>query len=410
MKRDEIANLFEGMRPLDVTEYIILAAMVAVLPFGWSLAVKALFLLVVNTIVKAIVTRKVGNPALRGLPRWSVWLMLAFYLYCLFTLCFSTNMEYGLRMLGHRLPLLLFPLCCLVSDMSWLDMRRRRVLMWLLPLSLSLRLVVRCIAVFLVGHSFVFGTSIDPIHHTYLAMYQLLALGFIYSELVTGWKQLSRRQAAAVAVVTAMVVAHLVLVFSRTGILGLVLMTIAIVFHQLFLLKNVRVGLGVALVAAVFVVGFVTLMPEEGRRFGKTVNEVSDGDMSDIRIWQYREGVKGVVQHLPFGVGVGDGLDALHEAYRNSTDTRLQHCGLNAHNIFIDAAMSMGLPGLLLLVAMFVVPSVHAVRRRDITLMAFLFAFLLTGMFEAILNRQMGLMFVGMYWLVLLGGEACHDA
>ena len=77
----------------------------------------------------------------------------------------------------------------------------------------------------------------------------------------------------------------------------------------------------------------------------------------------------------------------------------------NSHNIYLDAMLTMGIPGLLLLLAALAVPTVMAWRRRDFILMSLIFSFAFSGLFEAILNRQMGIMFVGLFWMILLASQ-----
>jgi hypothetical protein len=37
--------------------------------------------------------------------------------------------------------------------------------------------------------------------------------------------------------------------------------------------------------------------------------------------------------------------------------------------------------------------------------MSLLFSFAFSGLFEALLNRQMGIMFLGLFWLILMASE-----
>ena len=58
-----------------------------------------------------------------------------------------------------------------------------------------------------------------------------------------------------------------------------------------------------------------------------------------------------------------------------------------------------------LLLALLGVPAFMAWRRRDFIAMSLLFSFAFSGLFEALLNRQMGIMFLGLFWLILMASE-----
>ena len=67
--------------------------------------------------------------------------------------------------------------------------------------------------------------------------------------------------------------------------------------------------------------------------------------------------------------------------------------------------LTMGIPGLVLLLSFFAVPAVAAWRRGDIVLLSYVFAVAFSGLFEALLNRQMGIMFVALFCCLVCTNE-----
>lgn len=403
--KDSVNNIFGGMKPLEMSEFTLLGLMSIVLPYDWQLVMWLLPLLVVNTIVRIVAARRIGNPSLSKGARWALWLMVAFFAYQLVSMLYTVNQADGWDMILRRLPLLLFALCPLVADSGYLSRDRVRVLMWFFTLSLAVKFIIRFIIMLVESHKFVFAASFDPVHHTYIAMYLMFVIGFLYSEWLNHRKEMSRMVQLLFCLVVLIMLAYLVMVLSRTGIAGLVVMVFAIIAYHIFGLKEVRRGLLMLAAVAVLGTGVYFLLPDSSRRLTQTFEEMSEGDTSDARYLIFGSSLKGISQSLPWGVGIGDKNDVLAKIYEETGEDYAIQAQYNSHNIYLDAMLTMGIPGLLLLLAALAVPTVMAWRRRDFILMSLIFSFAFSGLFEAILNRQMGITFVGLFWMILLASQ-----
>lgn len=403
--KDSVKGVFGGMKPLEMSEFVLMGLMAIVLPYDWQLVMWLLPLLVVNTIARIFAARRIGNPSLSKGARWALWLMVAFFAYQLVSMLYSVNQANGWDMILRRLPLLLFVLCALTADSGYLMRSRLRVLMWLFTLSLTVKFIIRFIVVLAVSHKFVFASSFDPVHHTYVAMYLMFVLGFLYDEWLNRRKDMSRTVQLLFSLVVLIMLAYLVMVLSRTGIAGLVVMVFAIIAYHLFCLKEVRRGMLMLAAVAVVGTGVYFMLPDSARRITKTLTEVSDGDTSDARFLIFSSSLEGIGQNMPFGTGIGDKEEVLAEIYKAKGKDFTIEKQYNSHNIYLDATLTMGIPGLLLLLAALAVPAVMAWRRRDFILMSLVFSVAFSGLFEAILNRQMGIMFIGLFWMILLASQ-----
>ena len=74
-----IKKHFSGLKPLELSEYLLLLAIAAAIPLSWNLAIKILALLVLNTIIKMICTRHIGNTTLGKADRVQLLLMISFF-------------------------------------------------------------------------------------------------------------------------------------------------------------------------------------------------------------------------------------------------------------------------------------------------------------------------------------------
>lgn len=401
MKR-AITTLFQGLKPLEISEYLLFGLTLLLLPWSWSLALAALLLLVANTVARLVTGRRIGNPHLGHQARWAFGLLMAFYLYQIVTLVYSANQSFGWNLLWHRLPLLVLPLGCMLVDTSYFSQRHKRVLLGLFTGSLVLKFMVRFVIMLATQHRVVLSSGFDPLHHTYMALYILMAIGFLYAE----WSRIRKQLAAAVqwlmALVLLVLVTYLVMIQSRTGIVGLLLMVVAVIVHQLFVEHNLRLGLSMLCTALLLGGAVFFLLPEGNRRLTKTLTEATHGDTSDARFQISHGAMTAIGAHMPFGVGIGDGEDVLLAAFEaNGYDYGVTQ-EFNSHNAFLDVLLTMGLPGLLLLLAFLGVPAWWALKQRNLLLLTFLFTLVVGALFEAILTRQMGILYCALFYTLLI--------
>ncbi len=402
---DTFKPLAGGMRPLEIVEYLLLALMTVLLPYDWQLAMWLMPLLAVNTLCRIVAARRVGNPGLTGASRWALWLMVAFFVYQIVSMLYTDNKEDGWEMIVRRLPLLVFALCALAADSTYLERRRLRLLMYAFTASLTVKFFVRFVIMLATQHKVFICSLFDPLHHTYMAMYLMFALGFIYSEVVFHRSEMPCWFKWVLAVVAALLVTYTFFVNSRTGTAGLIALALAVVAHWMFRLKQWKRGFALLAVVLAVGTGIHFALPECARRLTQTISEMNEGDTSDARYLIFGSSMKAISENGAFGVGLGDKNDVLDEVYEETGDEHAVEAQYNSHNIYLDSMLTMGVPGLVLLLALLGVPAFMAWRRRDFIAMSLLFSFAFSGLFEALLNRQMGIMFLGLFWLILMASE-----
>ena len=396
-----IAHSFAGLKTLEISELIILGLFVALIPWNWHLLSPLMTLFAVNTVAKMIVSRKMGNDALSRWSRMGLWLMVALYLLHAVSLLYTADIQSGLSMMGRRLPFLIFPLCFLAADSSSLRQPQRRILCGLFVVSLVVKFFFCLVKVVVTTHAARFWVNFDATHHTYMAMYLLFAIGFLYSEWYAFRGSMSKCHIWLLACTAIILMAYTVFVMSRTGIAGLIVMVLAVVVHLFFFAKERKKALLLLLLAGVVGTGVYAVLPENYRRITKTFKGETDPS-GDIR-WSIMDAsLKAIGKSLPFGVGIGDKDDVLEQVYSEYGNEHMMKAQYNSHNMYLDITLTMGVLGILLLLSVIVVPLSVAVRTRDIALMAFLFAFAFSGLFEAILNRMMGTPFVALFVTLLL--------
>lgn len=414
MKSSPIAqytkSFFKEMTPLESTQTIVLCLMAILLPFDWQLVMWLLPLLVVVCVCRIIVAKRVGNPSLSHGARWALWLMVAYFAYQLLSLLYTSNKEDGMEMIVRRLPLLVFTLCALAADSGFLTHNRMRTIMYVFTATIVVKFFVRAIISLTLYKKICICCCFDPLHHTYMAMYLMFALGFIYSELFYHRKEMSRQALWALGIVAVIVVIYIFLVNSRTGIAGLIALVFLVVAHWTLRLKQWKRGVALLLLAAAIGTGIHFILPECARRLTQTITEMRDGDTSDARYTIFDSSVKAIGENGALGVGIGDKDDVLGEIYEESGKEYAIKAQYNSHNIYLDAMLTMGIPGIVLLLLLLGVTAAIAWKQSEFVLLSLLFSFAFCGLFEALLNRQMGIMFLGLFWMILISsGRATND-
>ena len=280
-------------------------------------------------------------------------------------------------------------------------------MLWLFVLTLSL-LFVLLFSIMVVKactsaeHSFLWfmmNEEFYHIHHSYMALYILAGLAFLYSELVRKEK-LRVRQLVLTLVCCCCLILFLLCINSRAGLLCLILLMVLCWMHQCFIRKKYRFAVWslVAMLLLVVVAHFA--LPDHFRRLSATAEQVAQGDKSDSRFVIMANAWAVVSENPVLGVGAGDRMDVLTPFY--VSENRPDATVYSPHNQYLDTWMATGLPGLLSLLALLILPLILAWRKRNIFSFLLLLMLMLSLMFESMLERQMGIAFTAVIYVYML--------
>lgn len=118
-----------------------------------------------------------------------------------------------------------------------------------------------------------------------------------------------------------------------------------------------------------------------------------------LMVWQAALAL--IAEHPWCGVGTGDVKDALLDKYGELGYQGPLEKQLNAHSQYLNTGVALGLPGVLPLIAMLVVPLVLAIRRRDHLMAALALLTALNWVVESMLEVQAGVLFLAFFaWLL----------
>ena len=127
-----------------------------------------------------------------------------------------------------------------------------------------------------------------------------------------------------------------------------------------------------------------------------------DNDETDPRLVIWQATLIGIKENIPWGVGTGDGNDVIREKYREKGHWLDIDYSLNAHNQFLFALLTNGIPGLIILLLYFYAPLGLAVKYRDSLLLSVFLLMFLNCLVECMFDRRAGVDFFAIMIPLLL--------
>ncbi|MBQ9472934.1 MAG: O-antigen ligase family protein [Bacteroidales bacterium] len=384
-----------------------MVVLAAALPWSWRISLYALFLMLPYTLCYCIAARSVGNASLARCWRVTFLLLAVFSLIYVVSVFYSTNTAEGWRNATAKLTLALVSIVVLVIPKGLFTKKEVGVVMQFFTLSLVVRFIVRLLItlydLLYAGrpHDELMGSYFDPLHHTYLSMYLLFALSYIALQLLRGqweWRHWP-------FVVALLLVVYLVVLQSRAALLIFLAFAVAAWFYLFFGQKRVKLALFLLLAAVVGSALMFAVIPGSQKRLFNTITAVISGDYHDDRYYTTKATLAVISSNMPFGVGAGDREEQLVQQYQLiGAEKALAHT-YNSHNQYLDTLMATGIPGLLVLVALFAVPLFAAVKERRYLLLALVTIVAFNALFESLFERQMGLIFFAVFCAMLAHAE-----
>ena len=404
----------KDMKWYNTLQFIMLCITFPLVAIDWQLGLWSTLAVGVATVVKIVAEKQVGNPSLDAPLRVTLLTVAVFLLCYVASVFYTQNVDRALVVVSRKAVMLVVPLCVLLSDTSYLRRDHLRVMFYGLLVAIG-------------GMFFynLFTNTFEERNHTYVALYTLPTVWFIYSELsqhrgaMPLWQKLMLYAAAVMTMV------FIIYIDSRAGILCLYGLEVICGVH--FALKS-RWWKGALL--ALMLVGLtytaeknlpnhtsrLTMSPvvvpesaDEGNASdaadgSDTVQAPLYGKYYDARMAINVTALKTIADSPVFGYGVGDYDTVLIDRYGTEGYQSLKEQHINAHNQYTETALATGIVGLLVMLWWLVMPLLVAWRRKaafwEVLSLTFIVMFSL--LFESILERQMGMQFVALLYALML--------
>jgi O-antigen ligase len=102
-----------------------------------------------------------------------------------------------------------------------------------------------------------------------------------------------------------------------------------------------------------------------------------------------------------YGTGTGDFQDVLDAIYTEKGYVQAAEKHLNAHNLFLQTWITIGVHGLMFILGIFILMFYYAMRSKDMVLLGFTLIFFIISLTESTFNVQAGVVFFSFFAVLL---------
>ncbi len=199
----------------------------------------------------------------------------------------------------------------------------------------------------------------------------------------------------------------LYLLSSKAGLFLWIILVVAFFVNRILKAHNPFFYI-FSIVVFLFVVGITVTQIPRVKRYINSIEQVTDSTQIDWknldqRTREWYSAIQLIKEKPVFGHGLAKIEDRMVEEYKKNGWEEEARLRFNAHNQFLEAQMTFGIPGTLSLIWMLITPVL--VRKRlkypklAVAFTAMMSFFLL---FESMFNRQWGIMFFILFYCILL--------
>lgn len=396
-----IGNLFKPLSHSDRWLYATLMLTMAAMLAYWRIGVLSILLLIVVFGIRGwmqhatIINRRIDRR-----QKLCLWLMVAYWLLYVASVFWSDDKTEAWDTVITKIPFAVLPLLFIWFNTDFLDRAHIRGLFYTMLATLSVRFIIGTgISLVKVATGMPFGEAFywefDPmgLHHNYLGLYLVIALGFVYTEIRRHWKDGSRYWRIMISMVTGILLLYMLLSDSRSAMVTTALLVCAAMVHIVIIERHWKSGIALAAGCMLLVGAAYLCVPQQFQRFGNIVDAMEAGRPVDDRAILSQCAFDAIEGHWILGFGSGDYMPVLLATYEQHDFQKGIERHMGTHNQYLETVMECGVVGLVLLLSMLLMPLLTHVKRDRRNLLVAMLTTAIMGQifFESMFNRQMGI-------------------
>lgn len=397
----------------------VLAAYVVLIPFQWKFPPISLMIMLLGALFlffmeKDYLRRMRSNRYLTAVLLYFGWVLIG--------LTYSDYPDEGGKDIQVQIALMAWPVGLVTLASVTADMVRRLLMYFVRALAVS---CILCLSLAfgnymedgLSTHFFYRNVAAwDLVPQHYMSMY--ISFGVLI--LAYRWLR-SRDKLSRWAKIELASIAVLFLVMQ--GLLSVriqfIAMPIALIPFLSLAVKGRRLGRKALFKGGVVILGFliaIAILPGTQRRVIETYheirsfNEVVDKKQTNHRVYLWKYGAEVIGENWLLGTGTGAANKALHEKlipvdaqfWDGQSVYYLRDKEYNVHNVFLQAWMTHGIIGFVLICIILLGPLIRAVRKKDAFLTSFLLLTFVSFLTESMFERQAGSLWFGCFYALLV--------
>ena len=387
--------------------YFILCALFALfLPLYKNIVPVFFVLLFVNWLFESNVSEK-----LLFLKSKYLLLFVSFYLLYLVGMLWTENASFGWLDLTEKLSILIFPLIAPRLEANLDKEKLSKILIAFVTGCFIATLVCithACYMWFNYSENYFYYTKLSVIlHPTYFSMYLLFAITVLL------WKFILTIKNKKIKILNILLIVwfcvFIVLLQSKAGI---IVAAVMFIIYAIVLMIQKRNYFQILFTLIFIFTGYYfanrfVITSNNSRIYNAKCNilerkiDTVTTESSQVRILVWTASLKVIENHLLRGVGTGDIKDELDKMYVKMNMTGAHNEHLNAHNQYLQSAISLGILGLISIVAIFLFPFIYSIKEKKYLYTFFLIIFGLNIFVESMLETQAGIMFYAFFNILL---------
>lgn len=387
----------------------LLLCFIAPLSGGWVPVPQALALALL--LLRAVALRPRLDAAL-------LWPLGAFYLLHLIGLAWTTDLGFGLFDLQIKLGLVLLPVAAAAVMDLFPDASRRSTVAFTLGLlaafALSLVKALQCRMAGGGAECLTQSAISFDLHPSYAAWYACWAVAYWGDAFLRGAVVTKAERWLGLSALP-LLLAHLVLMASKSGVIGLALVGFFLVVLALVLAEGrmrwmVPIGAAIGVVMGLLLggdriaarMGAAKDALDRAMAGDATLAASEDGSAMRLMAWGCS---MDLLKAHPMGAGTGDVKNELVACYETKGAAPAAKRRLNSHSQFLQGGAALGWPGVLAMLALALVPLAVAMKRRSAALGLFAMLFIVNAAVESVLEVQAGVVLMGLFMGLLAEGS-----
>ena len=237
-------------------------------------------------------------------------------------------------------------------------------------------------------------------HPTYFAMYICFSAAIILSCLYSDSKKTLVNYMIGIFLLI-LLATTVYMLSSKAGILAYFIVLILMSLPSLFNSRK-RIFSSVVIAFAFFQIWFSWTQNNRFQSVQESVvnaeQNVQTEESNAVRVLVWETTFDLIKANMVMGVGTGDIKDELLNQYQNRNMIGAYENKLNVHNQFLETWLGQGIPGITLLLLLFIIPVVNAFRKRNWFLLTFVCLVGFNFLFESMFNTQAGVVFFAFFY------------
>ncbi len=319
-----------------------------------------------------------------------------FFLLTLISVLWSENQSEAWIEVQSKLPFLLFPLFIQPQNPIL-----KKAIKGLLALSFYAGILISIICLLGVILRFSSHFSLDQMTYENLSrasgLQPIYLSYFLIFSIISGysiWKYFKISHPAFIFPGLIFLYLMVILLSSRMEIMVVFILLIAGLFHHFMMKKNRILGLGLLMFG--LTLGIIFLSPTNRGRFQEMIDLKSTYSENKwggraLRLEKWKLSIEAIKENWLIGSGAGDYWSELEKVYqKNNFELGLKE-KFNSHNQYLQTALTLGFPGLVLLISIFIFMVIQARKTENFVLFISVLAIVLSLISESILERQTGI-------------------